>query len=349
MRRRELPNWVKAGVAATLGLAVLGLAMQPQAAGAQEFQWRMQSIETPTGPGSSTLMQPWLESIKQATGGRLEITYHTAGEILPAAEILNGLKAGIIEIAFTTPLYYTGTIPESFLNPAAMPPMVLHMSSAVKQLYWQDDGIDSILRAAYARENVHFLNSVFAGGSVAIWSCREPVKTLADLGGFKFRSFGKVATVFERLGAAPVFLPHPEVYTSIAQGIIDGSTGGSGLFQFNKYYELCSYFYEQPVLEVDALAIMINQDAWDSLPPDIQEILKMAGILYSDQYQRLTDQWHHDMIQKFDEWGVEMVTWPDEVTDAIRAEGLAMLPELKGENEGLAQGIGMIEEFLKTH
>lgn len=341
---------VRSGLLGTSMLAVaIGGTLPSSIAGAQEFQWRMQSIETPTGPGSSTLMEPWLEGIEQATGGRLQITYHTADELLPAAEILNGLKSGIIEIAFTTPLYYTGTIPESFLNPTAMPPMVLQMSSAVKDLYWSEGGIDEILREAYGREGVYFLNSVFAGGSVAIWSCREPVMSLDDLSGFKFRSFGKVATVFERLGAAPVFLPHPEVYTSIAQGIIDGSTGGSALFQFNKYYELCDYFYEQPVLEVDALAFMISQDAWDSLPPDIQQILKMAGLVYSDRYQRLTDEWHHDMLQKFPEWGVELVTWPDEVTDAVRQEGIEMLPELRGDSEELARGIDMIQEFLETH
>jgi TRAP-type C4-dicarboxylate transport system substrate-binding protein len=334
---------------AAIGSIAAGVAVHATTAAAQEFKWKMQSIETPTGPGSSVLMKPWLDMIKEATGGRLEITYHTADEILPAAEILNGLKTGIIEMAFTTPLYYTGTIPESFLNAAAMPPMILKRSSAVKDLYWNDDGLDSIMREAYDKENVYFLNTIFAGGSVAIWSCREPVRTLEDLKGFKFRSFGKVATVFEKLGAAPVFLPHPEVYTAISQGIIDGSTGGSALFQFNKYYELCKYFYNPPVLEVDSLAFMINKDAWNSLPPDIQQVLKMAGMLYSDQYQRLTDSWQDEMKQKFAEWGTETIEWPPELVNAVREEGLKMLPEMKEQSPGLAKGIALVEEYAKTH
>lgn len=184
---------------------------------------------------------------------------------------------------------------------------------------------------------------------MAIWSCRKPVKTLEDLKGFKFRSFGKVATVFEKLGAAPVFLPHPEVYTSISQGVIDGSTGGSALFQFNKYYELCKYFYRPATLEVDGLAFMFNKDAWDSLPPDIQQILELAGTVYSDQYQRLTDNWQHDMIAKFPEWGTETIEWPAEMTAAIKEEGLKLLPEMKAQSPGLEKGITMVEEFVKTH
>lgn len=120
--------------AAAVGAIAVGFAFSATTVTAQEFKWKLQSIETPTGPGSAVLIKPWLESIKKATGGRLEITYHTAGEILPSPEILNGMKSGIIEMAFTTPLYYTGTVPESFLNPAAMPPMLLKMSSAVKDL-----------------------------------------------------------------------------------------------------------------------------------------------------------------------------------------------------------------------
>ena len=314
---------------------------------AQEFKWRLQSIETATGPGK-VLMKPWLDEIKAASKGRLEISYYTAGQLLPADEILNGLKSGIIDMAFTTPLYTTGIVPEGFLSGPAMPPMVIKMSEATKDLYWRPGGLDDIMRDGFLRENAYYLNSVFAGGSIAIWSCKKPVNTLADVKGFKFRSFGKVATVFERLGAAPVALPHPEVYTAISQGIIDGSTGGSALFLFNKYYELCKYFYSRPVLELDMLSFMVSKKSWDKLPPDLQQLLKQQTRIYSDRYQKLTAQWQAEMISKFPEWKVQEIRWSDEFVEAVRKEGQKMLPEMKGSNAGLAKGITMIEEFVKT-
>ena len=314
---------------------------------AQEFKWRLQSIETATGPGK-VLMKPWLDEIKAASKGRLEISYYTAGQLLPADEILNGLKNGIIDIAFTTPLYTTGVVPEGFLNPAAMPPMVLKMSNSTKDLYWRPGGLDSIMREAFLRENAYFLNSVFAGGTVNIVGCKQPIHTLADLKGFKFRSFGKVATVFGKLGAAPVFLPHPEVYTAISQGIINGTTVGSALFMFNKYYELCKVYYTRPVLEVDALAFLISKRSWDKLPPDLQDLLKKQGIVYSDRYQKLTNEWDAEMFSKFPEWKVQSVYWSDEFAEAVKQEGLKMLPELKATNPGLAKGLTMIEENVKS-
>jgi TRAP-type C4-dicarboxylate transport system substrate-binding protein len=328
-----------------VGLATLGVG----AASAQQFHWKLQSIETPTMPGAAHIMRPWLDKIKKDSGGRLDITLFTAGQLIPSDEILNGLKSGIIEMAWTSPLYTTGAVPESFLNPAAFPPMLLKRSQATRDLYWGPGGIDEILRKAYLRENAYYLNTIFAGGSIAIWSCKKPIHTIEDLKGFKFRSFGKVATVFERLGAAPVAMPHPEVYSAISQGIIDGSTGGSALFEANKYYELCKYFYTRPVLEVDALAFMVSKPAWDKLPPDLKELLKKASMEYSGEYEKLTDRLHAEMLAKMPKWGVQKVEWSDEFVDRVRDEGRKMLPEMEASpNPGLVKGVKMIEAYVNT-
>jgi TRAP-type C4-dicarboxylate transport system substrate-binding protein len=331
------------------GLVVVAVAMVLPASQVQadaQFKWKLQTIESPTGPGMSTLMAPWIEMVKEMSGGRLEITAHAMGELVPAREIVNGLDRNIIQIAWTSPMYYSGDIPESFLCGAAMPPMLFDRSTYAKTMYW--DQLDPIMREAYAEKGVYFLNTVVAGGAIYQYSTK-PIRNLEDMKGHKFRAFANIEKLFAKLGASPVFLPHPEVYPSIAQGVIDGGVGGSALFQFNKYYELAKYFHGDPLLSIDTLAFLVSMEAWKELPADLQEILKVAGRRYSEDYERLTDEWERQMFTHFDEWGVEMIHWPKEDIAKVRAAGVAMIPELKAKSPRLAKGFDIIEEFVKTH
>ena len=339
----EEPLWVFL-FGSAMALAVV-LAPNQGSADAQ-FKWKLQSIETTTGPGMSTLMGPWTEMVKNMTGGRLEITAHAAGELIPAREIVNALDKNLIQISWTSPMYYSGDIPESFLCGAAMPPMLFKRSTSAKTMYWEQ--LDPIMREAYAEKGVYFLNSVFAGGAIYHWS-KEPIRGLEDMKGHKFRAFANIEKLWAKLGASPVFLPHPEVYPALAQGVIDGSLGGSALFQFNKYYEQCKYFYGDPQLEVDTLAFLVSMKAWNELPEDIQEILKVAGRRYSEDYERLTDEWERQMKSNFEKWGVTEIFWPKEDLQKIRQAGVKMIPELKKKSARLAKGLEIVEEYVKSH
>ncbi len=109
------------------------------------------------------------------------------------------------------------------------------------------------------------------------------VKTLEDLKGLKIIVTAPVQTkIVEKLGATPVFMPEGEVYTSLERGLADGR-----LHQWDgavvwKGMEVTKYRTGNANLALDVMHIAMNRDSWNSLPPDIQDIITGAtGLLWS--------------------------------------------------------------------
>ena len=105
----------------------------------------------------------------------------------------------------------------------------------------------------------------------------EPIESLADLNGRKIRS-PQIKGCIEALnhfGAAPTPVPFNEVYLALQSGIVDGVlTALNPGVQF-KFYEVCKHV----VVPDFGLALdkeVISVAAWDSLPPEQQQILQTA-------------------------------------------------------------------------
>ena len=99
------------------------------------------------------------------------------------------------------------------------------------------------------------------------------VRTLEDLKGMKLAvSAGPEVTVFTALGVAPVYLPVPEVYTSLERGLADGAIDNWEKAFVFKTYEVTKYRTAIDIW-VPEMPMLMNLDVWNRLPPDIQEVI----------------------------------------------------------------------------
>ena len=334
-------------IALVLAVAALSLATVPASAQSSKvFNWKLQTVDQPPQIGPKEILPAWVDRIKKMSGGRLNIQVFTAAQILPTGEILNGLTKGIIEMAYTSPVYYTGAIPESFLTSPAIPPMVVQGFDAAQELWWYG-GLDDIIREAYLERGVYFLGTVFTGEPVAHWS-RKPMLRLADMKGYKVRGFGYVAKTIQKLGGAPVFMPQAEVYTALSQGVIDGSMTAATSYETAKFFEHAKYFYIDPLLSSSSMSLMVSKQHWDQLPNDLQTILQVANRWYSQQFQIRNRQEYRKMVAKFDKMGVTTIAWPKEDLDRFRAAAAEFLPGIASKGPRVAKGIKIIQDYLAS-
>src|SRR3546814_13815413 len=105
---------------------------------------------------------------------------------------------------------------------------------------------------------------------------KNPVSTVADVQGFKFRSVGLAADLLSRLGMSVAQLPGGEIVPAMERGVIDA-------FEFNnpssdmrfgaqavaKHYMLSSYHKASECFE-----LLFNAVFFDDLPKEPQAILK---------------------------------------------------------------------------
>ena len=74
----------------------------------------------------------------------------------------------------------------------------------------------------------------------------------------------------EMLGASPTPISFGELYSALAQGIVDGAENNPPSFYSNKHYETCKYLsLDAHVMLPDML--LINTGIWKNLSPQEQE------------------------------------------------------------------------------
>lgn len=281
--------------------------------------------------------------------GRLDITPYPGGALVPSIEIVDSLAQGVIEMSHTAGAYYTGIAPELALEPQSLPPFITRGFVDMMELvhYW---GLYEIVESAYAELDVQLL--AISLGTKANWWSKYPLEGVEDLKGFKIRLWGGyVGETFKKLGAAVVFLPHEEVYTALATGVIDGSGTGLGIYLDLALYEHCPYIYAPPLLNPSSDCYLASKDAWNALPDDLQEILHIASYVHGTMDTVESQELEARTIYSTEaqaKLGLTIIQWPEADLKVLSEAALSLLPEFAAKSPQCAEGVRIIENFMKA-
>src|SRR5260370_36406797 len=92
-----------------LGLA--GAIAAPHVARGETRRWLMVTSWPKRLPGPGMSAERVAERISALSGGRLQITVHSAGEVVPAFEVLDAVGPGVAEMGHTAAFYWQGQQP----------------------------------------------------------------------------------------------------------------------------------------------------------------------------------------------------------------------------------------------
>ena len=108
---------------------------------------------------------------------------------------------------------------------------------------------------------------------------KKPIKSAADLKGLKYRTVGLAADLMQELGCKVTQLPGGEIVPAMERGVIDAfefnnptSDRRFGAQDVAKNYMMGSYHQAMEFFEID-----FNKKKYESLPKDLQAILKLRG------------------------------------------------------------------------
>jgi TRAP-type C4-dicarboxylate transport system substrate-binding protein len=214
-------------------------------------------------------VRAFAEDVKQATGGKLDINVHSNGSLIKHPDILRAVSTGQVNIAEfllsqfgnEDPMFEADNIPfvaagydsAAKFYQAQKPLLVKHLASR---------GLTLLYSVAWPGQGIY---------------TKEPLKSVADLKGSKFRTYSPLtARLAELLGASPTVVQVPDVPQMFATGGIQAMITSSATGTSTKAWEFVKNYYDTSAFHPKN-AVTVNTRSFQRLPADQQKALREAA------------------------------------------------------------------------
>ncbi|MFN3937224.1 MAG: TRAP transporter substrate-binding protein [Gemmobacter sp.] len=210
----------------------------------------------------------WSEILPAASGGALEVALTTHNQMnLGLGDIYPLLGQGVYDVAMTVADYAVADAPE--LEGLDVPMLAMTADEARAMV---DAARPMVADIFAARFNSHVL--AIAPYPPQIVFCNRPITGLDDLRGLKVRGSGRMTQIFlEALGAESVSVGFGEVPGALQRGVIDCGVTGGGSGYSAGWWEVSTHLMPIPLGGWDSVVTAINLDRWNSLSPELQELI----------------------------------------------------------------------------
>ena len=276
-------------------------------------------------PESNTLTQvmpiPWMKAVEKATGGRVKFDVYYSGTLYKIQDLPDGLQSKGIDIAIVMAPQYT---------PSRFP------YTDVQQLPFGPETAAGFHRATKIfMKNDHFLKQYRDNNIVPLVNCLTPpylisttkkkLAGVADFKGLRLRAGNQSMAWFEEeLGMTPVFMPGAELAGALQRGVVDGtllyaafwaSAGVQDMLKYTVKNFSFGSFYSN--------GIAIRKDVFESLPADIQEIMKKEADRVEIQGHKDYDKREAELKRKYiQEHGANFYDLPAGATEKMNEAGI---------------------------
>jgi len=312
MKRRDFMK--KVGVS-SLALGS-GLTLSNAAHAKTEYKWKMVTTWPKNFPGLGTAANKLAALIGEMSGGRIRVKVYGAKELVPAFETFDAVSRGTAEMAHGAAYYWKGKSEAAQFFSTV--PFGLTAQEMNGWLY-HGGGLE-LWEELYRPFNLVPAPAGNTGVQMGGWFNKE-INSLDDMKGLKMRIPGLGGEVLKRLGGTPVNLPGGELFTSLQSGAIDATEWvgpyndmAFGLYKAAKYY----YYpgFHEPGTTLEAL---INKEALESLPKDLQSIVlnacKVVNLDLLSEYTARNPAVLKTLVEKHK---VDIRRYPDDVVRQLR-------------------------------
>jgi TRAP-type C4-dicarboxylate transport system substrate-binding protein len=237
----------------------------------------------PTQPQYTRVDLPYLrDMMKERSGGRIEATVATHAERnLSGTELVRLVRSGQAEIAAATLTTLSGDVP--ILDGVDLAGLAPGIGVARRIAEAMMPVVNRDLERFGAR-----LVIIYPFPAQVVF-CRQPFATLADLRGRKVRTFGNsLVDLVGALGAQPVSIGFPEVYSALERGVVDCAITGTGSGVAARWPEVTTHVSNLPVAWALA-GYMVNVSWWNRLDPAVRAFLEGTFKEMSDKLWELGD------------------------------------------------------------
>ena len=247
--------------------ALFSLALVPLAVQAQT-KWDMPTPYT-DGEFHTRNVVAFTDDVRKATGGALDIKVHSNGSLIKMPDMLRAVSGGQVNVAEFLLSAFGNEDP--IFEADNLPFVAVGYDQAWKFYQAQKPALERSL----GKRGLKLLYSVAWPGQ-GIYS-KEPLKSVADLKGTKFRTYSPLtARLAELLGANPTVVQVPDLAQMFATGGIQAMITSSATGTATKSWEFVKNYYDTSAFH-PRNAVVVNARALSRLPAPQQKALLEAA------------------------------------------------------------------------
>jgi tripartite ATP-independent transporter DctP family solute receptor len=228
----------------------------------------VQNIDHPHGIGA----KKFGELLEQKSGGKMKAKAFGGGSLGGDAQVISSLQGGVVEMTLVSPGLLTGLIKEFSVFDLPF------MFTSYRE-------VDAVMDGPVGARLLDMLNDkgliglgYWDHGFRNLTTAKRPINKMEDISGLKVRviQIPIFIDTFSALGANPVPLPFPELYTALETGTVDGQENPFASIETSKFFEVQKYAATTGHV-YNPLVAIFSKKIWDKLTEDERRIVQEAA------------------------------------------------------------------------
>jgi tripartite ATP-independent transporter DctP family solute receptor len=312
MRKRMVCVFLVMVVCTTL---LFGGGTQEEASGTTTYVLKAAhnaSIDTPKHKG----LEFFKENVESKTDGRVQVQIFPAGQLGDERTMIEGQQIGTVDMAAHVAGSYGQLVPGI---------AILELG----YLFEDEEHWLSVLNGEVGDSMAEELREkgiraiVFYYEGARVMTSNMPIRVPSDMAGMKTRvpQIETYTLAVRALGGAPTPIPWGEAYLALKTGVADGHENqpiyiyDGKMFEVQKYISLTNHIMAFGMLS-------INEKTFQSLPPELQEIVLEEGIKAGEFIGELNRKANEELLDTLRQEGMTVIE-PDR--EAFREKSLPLL------------------------
>ncbi len=262
--------------------------------------------------GAAQGCQLFKKYVEEGSDGRIAVDILGAGSMGGEREILESVTMSNLEAGMVMSTLFTTYLDN--WNIFDLPFVFKDRADWAEKV---DGKLGEMLAAETESIHVKVL-SFFDGGFRVISNNKRPIQSKADFDGIKCRVGESTLNInlHKALGTNPIPMSFSEVYTALQQGTIDGVDTSVIYVQDGNFQEVTKYctLTDHTALQ---MVTFINQDFFDSLPADLQQVVMDAADKTTAEQREIAVQVDEKAMQVMEEAGMQIDIPSSEFTEQM--------------------------------
>ncbi len=229
------------------------------------------STDVPPDHPKTVSFEKFAKVVKEKTEGRVDISVYPSSQLGGEMEAAEGMRLGSIQMGSITSSVLATWIPE--LQVIDMPFLFKNDAHAVKGLNW----LGKHLATKFDEQGFHLLAFSINGARQPMSTF--PIHTPSDVEGKKMRVIQSPLHIalWKAVGANPVPIPAPEIYTSLQTGVVDFFDNTPTNYLALKFHEVAPYYTN--LSHVYAVGAWVVSKRWfDKLSDADQKVIEDSAV-----------------------------------------------------------------------